>query len=67
MLYIEIDDKINNEITINITDITGQIIIDKRRFEKFTPINLSDYMTGVYFLNIYSKEKLILTKIIIKN
>jgi hypothetical protein len=54
---------INNDFFIRLTDLLGREILGEVYKED---IDLTNFQNGIYFLNIYDKEKLIATKKIIK-
>jgi len=62
-IQISTNDLANNDIFIRITDITGRVILQENYKKEIDVISLQN---GIYFLNIYDKEKLIATKKIIK-
>ncbi len=53
-------------IKITVSDITGQVIIEKAISGQFENINLSNYVSGVYIINIQAVNKIYSTKIIKK-
>lgn len=58
---------LNEEISINVFDVTGQEILNQSNFTNNTEISLRDFPNGVYYLHVqgedfYSTEKVILNR-----
>lgn len=63
---IDIDHSINN-IKLNVTDITGKIILKRELNEMSNIVDMSNYNMGVYFFNFANSQSVFTKKIIVKH
>ncbi len=63
---INIDQLVNN-IKLNVTDITGKLILKKELNEMNNKVNMKNYNGGVYFFNFISNNSVFTKKVIVKH
>ena len=68
-LYIQLKNPIEEKLSIRVLSITGQEILKKsiNNNTETTQINLEKLTSGVYIINFYANDKLIVSKKIVKN
>ena len=52
-------------MTLYVTDITGKILFSTSQQSSEISIDLSDFDSGVYFLNIFNQSQILTKKLII--
>jgi hypothetical protein len=51
-------------VTVNVTDISGKILIEQRKLSSDNSISIAELSDGIYFLNVFLDNKLVATKTI---
>ncbi|MDY0084193.1 MAG: T9SS type A sorting domain-containing protein [Ignavibacteriaceae bacterium] len=54
-------------VTVNVTDISGKIIIQQLKLSSDNSISIAELSDGIYFLNVFFDDKLVATKTINKS
>ena len=59
-----IDTTINTEMTLHLYDISGKLVLSVESNSRTTTLQLKNFPSGVYFLNVTTDEKLGVFKIV---
>lgn len=54
-------------VTVNVTDISGKILIEQHKLATDNSISIAELSDGIYFLNVFLDDKLVVTKMINKS